>query len=66
MKHSPDEWRASVGKINPELFRALEGMELSAEALEQLKKNARKTQAEEGFKRKLEKLWLSKSKEKQN
>jgi len=53
-------------KINPELFRALEGMELSAEALEQLKKNARKTQAEEGFKRKLEKLWLSKSKEKQN
>jgi hypothetical protein len=52
-----------VGKINPELFRALEGMELSAEVVEQLKKNARKTQAEEDFKRTLEKLWLSKSNE---
>jgi hypothetical protein len=53
-----------VGKINPELFRALEGMELSAEVVQQLKKSARKTQAEEDFKRTLEKLWLSKSNEK--
>jgi hypothetical protein len=52
-----------VGKINPELFRALEGMELSAEVVQQLKKSARKTQAEEDFKRTLEKLWLSKSNE---
>ena len=52
-----------MGKINPELFTALEGMELSAEAVEQLKKNARKTQTEEDFKRTLEKLWLSKSNE---
>jgi len=64
LKHSPDEWRASVGKINPELFRALEGMELSAEVVQQLKKSARKTQAEEDFKRTLEKMWLSKSTEK--
>jgi len=48
-----------MGKIN----RALEGMELSPEVVEQLKKNARKTQAEEDFKRTLEKLWLSKSNE---
>ena len=53
-----------VGKINPELFRALEGMELSAEVVQQLKKSARKTQTEEDFKRTLEKLWLSKSNEK--
>jgi hypothetical protein len=53
-----------VGKINPELFRALEGMELSAEVVQQLKKSARKTQAEEDFKRTLEKMWLSKSNEK--
>jgi hypothetical protein len=53
-----------VGKINPELFRTLEGMELSAEVVQQLKKSARKTQAEEDFKRTLEKLWLSKSNEK--
>jgi hypothetical protein len=55
-----------MGKINPELFRALEGMELSAEVVEQLKKNAMKTHAEEDFKRTLEKLWLSKPNEKQN
>jgi tripartite-type tricarboxylate transporter receptor subunit TctC len=53
-----------VGKINPELFRALEGMGLSAEVVQQLQKSARKTQAEEDFKRTLEKLWLSKSNEK--
>jgi hypothetical protein len=53
-----------VGKINPELFRVLEGMELSAEVVQQLKESARKTQAEEDFKRTLEKLWLSKSNEK--
>jgi hypothetical protein len=66
MFHSASFNSRYMEKINPELFRALEGMELSAEVLEQLKKNARKTQAEEGFKRKLEKLWLSKSNEKQN
>jgi hypothetical protein len=38
-------------------------MELPAEVVEQLKKNARKTQVEEDFKRTLEKLWLSKSNE---
>ena len=53
-----------VGKINPELFRALEGMELSPEVVQQLKKSAMKTQAEEDFKGTLEKLWLSKSNEK--
>jgi hypothetical protein len=52
-----------MGKINPELFTALQGMELPAEVVEQLKKNARKTQVEEDFKRTLEKLWLSKSNE---
>jgi hypothetical protein len=66
MFHSASFNSRYMEKINPELFRALEGMELSAEVLEQLKKNARKTQTEEGFKRKLEKLWLSKSNEKQN
>jgi tripartite-type tricarboxylate transporter receptor subunit TctC len=39
-------------------------MELSAEVVQQLKKSARKAQAEEDFKRTLEKLWLSKSNEK--
>ena len=53
-----------VVKINPELFRVLEGMNLSAEVVQQLKKSARKTPAEEDFKRTLEKLWLSKSNEK--
>ena len=53
-----------VGKINPELFRTLEGMELPAEVVQQLKERARKTQSEEDFKRTLERLWLSKSNEK--
>jgi len=63
MFHSASFSSRYMGKINPELFSALEGMELSAEVVEQLKKNARKTQTEEDFKRTLEKLWLSKSNE---
>ena len=66
MFHSASFNYRYMGKINPELFRALEDMELSTEVVEQLKKNARKTQAEEDFKRTLEKLWLSKPNEKQN
>lgn len=62
-------WPASdrcMGEVNTDYRRALEMMELSAKTMEYLKKADRERKAEEAFKETLEKLWLSKSNEKQN
>lgn len=55
-----------MGELNPDYHRAFEMMDLASEAMECLKKNEQKEQAEEAFKETLEKLWLSKSNEKPN
>jgi hypothetical protein len=55
-----------MGEINPDYHRALEMMEMANRAMEYLKNTDRKVQAEEDFRQTLEKLWLSKSNEKQN
>jgi hypothetical protein len=47
-----------------EIGKALEMMDLAAEAMEYLKKADRKAQAEEAFKKTLEKLWPLTSNEK--
>jgi hypothetical protein len=55
-----------MGEINPNYHKALDMMELSARAMEKLKKLEQETKAEEAFKQTLEKLWLLKSNEKPN